>query len=149
MNEESQVTENLQVAQTALPNSMSAQEVDIVKQVAEACRSRIEVPCTGCKYCMPCPNGVNIPSNFGIYNDYCMFGEEMNARWLYSFVLLGGRSGKRSDAALCQKCGVCVERCPQHIAIPEQLKVVAEKLGGPKTEAMVAAMKAQEQKPAT
>lgn len=149
MNEESQVTENLQVAQTALPNSMSAQEVDIVKQVAEACRSRIEVPCTGCKYCMPCPNGVNIPSNFGIYNDYCMFGEEMNARWLYSFVLLGGRSGKRSDAALCQNCGICVERCPQHIAIPEQLKVVAEKLGGPKTEAMVAAMKAQEQKPAT
>ena len=98
----------------------------------------MKVPCTGCQYCMPCPSGVNIPSNFRIYNDYYMFGEEQKSRAMYAMMLMGGLTGKRSDASLCKECKKCMERCPQHIAIPEQLKLVLNDLGGPKTEAILA-----------
>jgi predicted aldo/keto reductase-like oxidoreductase len=141
MNEEAQVAENLKVAETALPNSMQPAELAVIQKVANAYRRLTKVPCTGCQYCMPCPQDVNIPRNFSIYNDFCMFGEEEKARGMYAFALMGGLTGKRSDAALCKECGQCVERCPQHIDIPEQLKAVYGALGGPKTEGMVVSMR--------
>ena len=101
----------------------------------------MKVPCTGCQYCMPCPSGVNIPANFSIYNDYYMFGDEQRSRAMYAMMLMGGLTGKRSDASLCKECKKCMERCPQHIAIPEQLKSVSNDLGGPKTEAILAMRK--------
>ena len=88
------------------------------------------MPCTGCQYCMPCPSGVNIPANFSIYNDYCMFGDETRSRGMYAMMLMGALTGKRADASLCKDCKKCMERCPQHIAIPEQLKLVCNDLGG-------------------
>ena len=103
----------------------------------------MKVQCTGCEYCMPCPQGVNIPANFRIYNDYCMFGEEQQSRAMYGMMLMGGFTGKSADASLCKECKQCMERCPQHIAIPEQLKSVSKDLGGAKTEAMLAMMKSR------
>ena len=142
MNDESQVAENIKVAETALPGSMKADELVVVKNVAETYRRLMKVPCTGCQYCMPCPSGVDIPGNFRLYNDYYMFGEgEQKARTMYAMMLMGGMSGERSDASLCKECKQCVERCPQYIAIPEQLKLVANDLGGPKTEAILAMRK--------
>jgi hypothetical protein len=141
MNDEKQVAENIKIAETALPCSMKADELAIIKNVAESYRHLIKVPCTGCQYCMPCPSGVNIPSNFSIYNDYCMFGDEQRSRTMYAMMLMGGFMGKRSDASLCKECKECMERCPQHIEIPEQLKSVSNDLGGPKTEAILAMRK--------
>jgi hypothetical protein len=141
MNDENHVAENIKIAETALPGSMNADELAIIKNVAESYRRLMKVPCTGCQYCMPCPYGVNIPSSFRIYNDYYMFGDEQKSRATYARMLMGGLSGKRSDASLCKECKQCVERCPQHIAIPEQLKAVSNELGGPKTEAMLARSK--------
>jgi len=150
MNEERQVAENIRTAETALPNSMKADELATVKNVAESYRHLMKVQCTGCGYCMPCPSGVNIPNNFKIYNDYYMFGDEQQTRSMYGMFLMGGLSGKRSDASLCKDCKKCMDRCPQHILIPERLKAVAEELGGPKTEAVLAIMKSRSppQKPA-
>jgi hypothetical protein len=149
MNDENQIAENIRVAETALPGSMSAVELAVIRNVAESYRRLMKVPCTGCQYCMPCPSGVNIPSSFRIYNDYYMFGDEQKSRATYARMLMGGLSGKRSDASLCKGCQQCIERCPQHIAIPEQLKAVSSELGGPKTEAMLAMQKnARRQNPA-
>jgi hypothetical protein len=98
---------------------------------------------------MPCPYGVNISSSFRIYNDYYMFGDEQKSRATYARMLMGGLRGKRSDASLCKECKQCIERCPQHIAIPEELKLVSNELGGPKTEALLSMQKnAQSQNPA-
>jgi uncharacterized protein len=136
MNDENQVAENIKAAETALPCSMKRSELTVTRNVAESFRGLMKVPCSGCQYCMPCPYGVNIPSNFRIYNDYSMFGDEQRSRVMYGMMLLGGFSGKRSDATLCKDCKKCVDRCPQHIAIPEKLKSVLNDLGGPKTEAI-------------
>ena len=141
MNDEKQVAENIKTAETALPGSMKADELATIKNVAESYRRLMKVQCTGCEYCMPCPSGVNIPANFRIYNDYYMFGNEQQSRAIYGMMLMGGFTGKRSDASLCKECKQCMERCPQHIAIPECLKSVSKDLGGAKTEAMLALMK--------
>ena len=134
MNEENQVTENIKAAETAMPCSMKPSELAVIKNVAETFRRLMKVPCTGCQYCLPCPSGVNIPYNFRIYNDYYMFGDEQESRAMYALMLMGGLSRNRSDASLCKECKKCEERCPQHIPISQQLKSVANVLGGLKTE---------------
>jgi predicted aldo/keto reductase-like oxidoreductase len=142
MNDESQVTENIKTAQTALPNSMKPEELATIKKVAVAYRKLLKVPCTGCQYCMPCPNGVNIPRNFQAYNDLYISGDEQQTRGMYAMFLMGGLTGVRADAAICKDCGTCLVRCPQQINIPEKLKEVAKDLGGPKAEAALATFKA-------
>jgi uncharacterized protein len=143
MNDEKQVAENIKTAETALPNAMKPDELATIKNVAESYKHLMKVQCTGCEYCMPCPSGVNIPRNFSVYNDYYMFGEEQQSRAIYGMMLMGGLTGKRADASLCKECKQCIERCPQHIVIPERLKSVAKDLGGAKTEAMLAMMKSR------
>lgn len=134
MNDEAQVTENLKIANQALPNTLTTEELTVIKKVKAAYRRLMKVPCTGCSYCMPCPEGVNIPGNFSIYNDYWMFSDEQASKNLYGLVLEGGFSGERSDASLCKQCKKCVERCPQHIDIPSQLQEVSKTLGSPKSD---------------
>jgi predicted aldo/keto reductase-like oxidoreductase len=144
MNEERQVHENIQTAQTALPNSMTPQELKITQNVAAAYRKLLKVPCTGCQYCMPCINGVHIPRNFQAYNDFHITGGggEQQARTMYALFLMGALTGERADASLCKQCNQCVERCPQHINIPEKLKEVANELGGPRAEAALKVVRA-------
>jgi predicted aldo/keto reductase-like oxidoreductase len=134
MNEESQVIENIKTAETALPNSMKPDELAVIKKVANAYRKLLKVPCTGCQYCMPCINGVNIPRNFQAYNELYLSGDEQQVRSMYAMFLMGGLTGTRADAALCKGCKKCLDRCPQHINITEKLKEVAKDLGGPKAE---------------
>ena len=69
--------------------------------------------CTGCNYCLPCPDGVDIPANFEILNLERVFGLSEHARSRYA--TLGGK------AALCRQCGKCVELCPQELDIPTRL----------------------------
>ncbi len=69
--------------------------------------------CTGCNYCMPCPDAVDIPANFEILNLDRVFGLSDHARSRYA--ALGGK------AALCRQCGKCVELCPQELEIPKRL----------------------------
>jgi predicted aldo/keto reductase-like oxidoreductase len=111
MNDEQQIEENIKTAETALPNALSQDELLVVSDVASSYRHLMKVPCTGCAYCMPCPNGVNIPSNFSIYNQYHMFGNKLLTRGMYAVMLMGILHGDPSDASLCRDCGVCVKKC--------------------------------------
>ncbi len=142
MNQEKQILENIATAESALPNSMTLNELKVMKSVSDAYRKQLRVSCTGCQYCMPCPNGVNIPRNFQAYNDLYISGDEQQARGMYAMFLMGGLTGTRTDAVLCKDCKQCMVRCPQGINIPEKLKEVAKELGGPKAEAALAALKA-------
>ncbi len=120
MNDEAQVTENIKIENAALPNSLTSDHLALIKNVETAYRRLMQIPCTGCQYCMPCPQGVNIPRNFSIYNDYCMFNDEEQSRGLYALVRMGGLGNAPSDASLCKDCKQCMTHCPQHIDIPEQ-----------------------------
>jgi uncharacterized protein len=90
---------------------------------------------------MPCPNGVNIPSNFNIYNKYNMFDKKLYSGAMYAVMLKGVLHGDSVDASLCKNCGACTKKCPQQIAIPDKLKEVNRKLGGFQTKIMVPIIK--------
>ena len=122
-----QVKQNLVYAENGLPNSLSSEYLTLFKEVEAEYRRRIQVPCTGCRYCMPCSANVSIPECFEMYNQGCMFDAPDVARYNYSF--LGGMFGSPGFASQCQECGECEKKCPQGISIPEQLKKVAAYFG--------------------
>ena len=135
MNDEKHIAENLAVCRTAFPGGMSEAELKTIADVAASYRRLVKVGCTGCSYCMPCPSGVNIPGCFSLYNDYYMASGLM-ARGFYGMMLMGGM-GTKADASLCIACGKCAKACPQHIAIPSELKNVNRTLGGLRTKLLL------------
>ncbi|MDY3917816.1 MAG: aldo/keto reductase [Candidatus Limivivens sp.] len=116
-----QVEDNLKTFEKFEP--LSEDEQKIVADVAKAIKARTKNGCTGCAYCMPCPNGVNIPRNFRIWNDYSMYGNEDNTRWAYFEDL---KEDARAD--VCIGCGCCEDACPQNLSIRENLLQVAEEM---------------------
>lgn len=116
MNSMEQVVENIKVTNETLPGSLDKKEIDILEEAKKVFKSKIKVECTGCSYCMPCPNGVNIPQNFTSYNNYHMFGSDERYNMMSS----------EQRASNCIECGECEPHCPQGIQIPEQLKNVKE-----------------------
>lgn len=122
-----QLKENIRLfsSQDAVPNSMSAQEKELIQNVRLAYEQRKGMPCTGCEYCMPCPAGVSIPRIFSLYNNGVMFEQYDASRRRYFFL-----SQTNNTAENCVECGNCVAHCPQYIDIPEQLKVADEILKG-------------------
>jgi predicted aldo/keto reductase-like oxidoreductase len=129
MNHENQVIENITTCENALPGSMTPDELGVIGKVAKCYKQLIQVRCNGCGYCMPCPHGVNIPLCFSFYNQYFTRDRKLRTRAQYGFQLMGGLS-EPADASLCKNCGKCMKNCPQHIAIPVELKKVSRHLGG-------------------
>ena len=76
------------------------------------------VPCTGCRYCLPCPVGVNIPKIFSLYNNATISGNKNRLKRGYA------QLSKKEQAASCVSCGLCKKKCPQKIDIPAMLKKV-------------------------
>ena len=123
-----QVEQNIAYAENGLPNSLTQKELDLFKEAETEYKKRIKVPCTGCRYCVPCPSNVSIPECFEMYNQGCMFDAPDVARINYGF--LGGMfGGNPGFASQCLECGECEEKCPQGIPIREQLKKVAAYFG--------------------
>lgn len=111
-----QVEDNLRTFRDFEP--LSEKEQDVIKQVTEILRSRIQNGCTGCRYCMPCPAGVNIPGCFAIWNTYHMYQNYNSVSWNWEGL------GEEHQPKNCVQCGKCEAQCPQKIAIREDLKKV-------------------------
>ena len=122
-----QVRQNLVYAENGLPNSLSSEDLALFKDVEAEYRNRIQIPCTGCRYCMPCQANVSIPECFEMYNQGCMFDAPEVAR--YNYGVLGGMIGSPGFASQCLECGESEKKCPQVISSPEQLKKVAAYFG--------------------
>ncbi len=121
MNTADMLLENLRVAQDAMPDSLSPEDLALVGQARDIIRAHTKVPCTGCAYCMPCPFGVDIPLCLDCYNQTAVVGA-FRARM--SYVTYAGDH----NASRCTQCGKCETHCPQHIAIREELKQAAHTL---------------------
>ncbi len=124
MNTMKQTEENVAYAQKAKPGMLSDKDQALIKEVVMRFNSLVSIPCTGCSYCMPCPNGVNIPENFGVYNDFFMYDDPAVAR--AAFHQMKSWQGAKASAASCVGCGVCEEKCPQKIPISEIMPKAAE-----------------------
>ena len=128
MNEESHIQENLAIAAEALPNSLTQDELNLVEEAGRKYRALMKVDCTGCGYCMPCPSDVAISRCFEVYNKMHMFGNVIEAKFSYALSMGGAFSGIPSYASQCVRCEECLEKCPQHIEIPDFLELVAEEM---------------------
>jgi len=139
MGEEAHIRENLAIADGAYPQSLTDAELDLVRRVERKYRELMKVGCTGCRYCMPCPAGVNIPLCFEEYNNLYLVDNPDGERFMYAARLGGAVAlGEPEFASLCVQCGQCVERCPQQIDIPAVLETVVDELEGPDFEQRVA-----------
>lgn len=116
-----QVEDNLNTFNSFRP--MSEQEKAVVEEVKQTINSRVQNGCTGCRYCMPCPFGVNIPENFKIWNTYHMYQNYNIVRWNWEKNL-----GETAQAKNCVKCGKCEQACPQKLHIRRDLEKVQEDL---------------------
>ncbi|MDW5552121.1 aldo/keto reductase [Methanosarcina sp.] len=131
MNEESHIEENLKIASEAYPNSLTDAELNFVKRAEQKYRQLMKTACTGCRYCLPCPSGVDIPGCFEIYDNFYLSGNESEAKLMYA-AKPGGiiRGDVPGYASQCIQCGQCVKKCPQHLDIPSLLEAVKEKFEG-------------------
>ncbi len=122
MNDDKIIEENINAASESSPNSLSLEEKQMLEKVKEEFKSKIKVECTNCAYCMPCPQGVDIPTCFSSYNDKSIFGG------FKPQVMYVNATEDKSAAYKCTQCGVCEKKCPQEIPIIEELKNVSKSM---------------------
>lgn len=122
-----QLIENVKVADGGKPDSLTEEELSLIANVKESYKSKGQVDCTGCAYCMPCETGVNIPAVFAAYNDDLLaFDDQEMSLMRYNHMI-----PPEQRASNCAECGECEEKCPQHLPIREELKKVHEALFRP------------------
>jgi len=114
-----QVVENVGYARYSQPNNLTTSDLELIGRVRDAYQSLGPVSCTACRYCMPCPNGVDIPHIFDLYNEAIIYNSPEKPRKYYSDTR-EIKEGQRADK--CIKCKQCLEKCPQKIPIPDLLE---------------------------
>ena len=119
MNSLDMVEENCRIASDCEPGSFTEKEFDVLKKVIDEIKAHEKVGCTGCRYCMPCPKGVDIPGIFRCYN--AMYTEGKNDG-RFQFAQTVGLTREPAFASQCIECGKCEMHCPQSIPIREKLK---------------------------
>ena len=119
MNSLEMVAENTATADDARPGDLTGQDLELIEKVKEMIRSGEKVNCTGCRYCMPCPKGVDIPGIFRCYN--AMYTEGKNDG-RFQFAQTVGMTKEPAFATQCIGCGRCESHCPQSIPIRAKLR---------------------------
>lgn len=121
MSTEEQVEDNLKTFHDFVP--LTEKENATVESIVKELRSRVQNGCTGCRYCMPCPAGVNIPGNFSVWNRYHIYGT-------YDHVKRGWEKDLKEEekAKNCVRCGKCEKACPQKLSIRADLEKVQKDL---------------------
>lgn len=128
MNSMEMVQENVRIAEDAKAGAFTQEQFRTIAQVKEEILKNMKVGCTGCGYCMPCPQHVDIPMAFHCYNLHHIEGKK-SGKWEY--VQATAMRRESSSASQCIRCGKCEKHCPQGIPIREKLKEAARDLEKP------------------
>ncbi|WP_304507681.1 aldo/keto reductase [Anaerotignum sp.] len=118
------VKDNIKTFSPFIP--LNERESSVIEEVRDILQARVQNGCTGCGYCMPCPQGVNIPDNFKVWNTYHMYQNFDPVRFEWA------RIGKKSRAEHCIQCGECEKKCPQKIKISQDMPRVWADFNGKK-----------------
>lgn len=113
-----QLKDNIRIFNDAKANCMTEKELSLVEEVRKVYLDRTKIPCTGCEYCLPCPQGVLIPHIFNLVNTAFMYNDADGCRNNYKNNFIG----KQKDATQCVECGQCEAACPQNISVIGRLK---------------------------
>ncbi len=125
MNSLEMIDENCRVASDAEPGQLTEDDFALLAQVCDAINARVRVGCTGCGYCMPCPQGVDIPALFRCYNHMYTEGKASGRKEYWQTVSL---RKTKAFARQCVGCGKCERHCPQGIEIRRQIHIADREL---------------------
>ena len=115
------LNDNLSITSKDDYDILSETERNSIDSIAKRFKELCDLVCTQCKYCEPCPNGVNISFIFSMLQRYQIYGDRERAKSFYS--MIGEVSWIQGEnATACEECGECLEKCPQGIEIIDQLK---------------------------
>lgn len=128
MNSIQMVEENVKNASNAEIGELTEKDEELLKNVVAAINEKMKVPCTGCRYCMPCPKSVDIPGTFSAYNKKYTDGKFTA---LKEYIMCTAMRKDSTAASNCVACGKCEQHCPQNIQIREELKKAKKELEGP------------------
>ncbi len=128
MNSMDMTAENIRIASEMEENTLTERNRITYKKVIEQIEKKVRVRCTGCRYCMPCPAGVDIPGCFSTYNTSYVDGYFNGIR---EYFMCTSMKNERSMASLCKKCGKCEKSCPQGIHIRDELVKVKRRFENP------------------
>ncbi len=123
MNDIDQVRENLEIASEVSYNSLTKEDKSFYENARKIYKSREQIGCTACEYCLPCTVEINIPKVFGLWNKAYLYDEEEKSKKDYEEYLKDGVSPTE-----CIECGKCEGICPQNLEIIEGLKKADEYL---------------------
>lgn len=119
MNSLQMVEENINTASEMKAGDFTEEDFELLEKVKQAIKEKEKVGCTGCRYCMPCPKGVDIPGIFACYNTMYI---ESKREGRFQFAQTVGLTKEPAFATQCIECGKCEQHCPQNIPIREKLK---------------------------
>lgn len=120
----SQLDDNIGFANRSGPGRMNEKDLGLIEKIRKGYAQMLPISCTKCGYCMPCPNGVDIPRNLEVYNNGCIHDDLRTARNTYQRFM-----NEKERASACIQCGTCEEKCPQKIPISEWMSKVHASLG--------------------
>lgn len=121
MNDIKQIDENIQMASTVDPDSLTDEDIDFYKKAREIYKAKERIGCTACEYCMPCTVEINIPYVFSLWNNAYLFDEEEKSKANYKKYM-----DEKSPATDCIECAKCESECPQQLEIIEGLRQAHE-----------------------
>ncbi|RAP54554.1 MAG: hypothetical protein BZ137_01565, partial [Methanosphaera sp. rholeuAM130] len=128
MNSMDMIKENIQITENHLSNPLNDEENRLIEDIRSLLIDLNKINCTGCNYCMPCPQCINIPDIFKLYNDKYLFPENkkfgIHQNTIRYAANILGVIGNPHDPSLCVDCGLCATKCPQQLEIPKLIRKV-------------------------